>query len=183
MRFAVTLFPWTMKKFSFGAWLAVCLGLFANVASAASEWKAFSTAGGQAPAALALVDLAGKSIDLSALKGEVVLVNFWATWCEPCRDEMPSLNRLQQQLASKRFRVLGINVGEGKPRIEQFLTRVPVGFTVLRDADSTVTKAWRVRILPASFLVDKHGMLRYQLVGDADWDDPKIRLPIEELLK
>ena len=150
---------------------------------AGSDWKAFSTHGGQAPLPLMLSDLNGKTVDLSAFNGQVVLINFWATWCEPCRDEIPSLNRLQQYFLGKPFKVLGINVGEGKPRIEQFIERIPVNFTILRDADSDVMKAWRVRMLPASFLVDKKGMLRYQLVGDANWDAPHIQAPILELLR
>lgn len=130
-----------------------------------------------------LPDLADKPVDLAALKGQVVLVNFWATWCEPCRDEIPSLNRLQHQLAAKDFKIVAINIGEGKPRIEQFLKRIPVDFTILRDVDNDVMKAWRVRILPASFLIDKTGMLRFQLTGDADWGSASSQAPILELLK
>jgi cytochrome c biogenesis protein CcmG/thiol:disulfide interchange protein DsbE len=170
-------------KFLSGFGIAVCAMMLSGSAVAGSAWKEFSTPGGQAPSPLILPDLAGQPVDLAALKGNVVLVNFWATWCEPCRDEMPSLNRLHQRLAGKRFRILGVNIGEGKPRIAQFLTRIPVDFTVLRDADSEVMKAWRVRILPLSFLVDKDGMLRYQLTGDANWDNPDVRAPILELLK
>lgn len=160
--------------------LALCLLAGAN---AHAEWKAFSTPGGQAPSPLSLNATNGRNVDLASLKGQVVLVNFWATWCEPCRDEMPSLNRLQKSLGGKKLRVLGVNVGEGLPRIEEFLQRIPVDFTVLRDTDMEIQKAWRVRMLPATFLIDRHGMLRYQLVGEADWDDPAIRAPILELLK
>ncbi len=155
----------------------------AQPALAQSAWRAFSTPGGQAPLPLVLSDLAGKTVDLASFKGQVVLVNFWATWCEPCRDEMPSLNRMQKRLKSKGFNVLGVNIGEGQARINQFLQIVPVDFTIVRDADSTVMKSWRVRVLPASYLIDKNGMLRYQLVGDADWDDPKLQAPILELMK
>nr|MBV0878031.1 TlpA family protein disulfide reductase [Noviherbaspirillum sp. L7-7A] len=149
----------------------------------AAEWKAFSTEGGQAPAPLSLPDLSGREVDLASFKGEVVLVNFWATWCEPCREEMPSLQRLERKLAGKPFRVVAVNIGEGAPRIRQFLERTPVSFTILRDPESEVMKAWRVRMLPASFLVDRRGMLRYQLIGEADYDDPKQQAPILELLK
>jgi thiol-disulfide isomerase/thioredoxin len=152
-------------------------------AMAAASWKAFSAPGGQAPAPLALQDLNGKPVDLAALKGEVVLVNFWATWCEPCRDEMPALDRLSRTLAGRHFRVVGVNVGEGEPRIRQFLERVPVGFPILRDSAMETMKAWRVRVLPASFLVDKNGMLRYQLVGETDWENAAQQAPIMELLK
>lgn len=165
------------------ALLFVTLCLALNPAQAESNWKAFSTPGGQAPQSLVLHDLAGKQVDLARLKGQVVLVNFWATWCEPCKEEMPSLDRMHQKLAARGLKVVGVNFGEGKPRIEQFLKSVPIAFPILRDDDSAVSKAWRVRVLPASFLVDRKGMLRYQLVGEADWDDPAVQAPILELLK
>ena len=164
-----------------GTLLALCLA--SAGAAHASEWKAFSTEGGQAPAPLSLPDLSGKEVDLASFRGEVVLVNFWATWCEPCREEMPSLQRLENKLAGRKFRVVAVNIGEGAPRIRQFLERTPVSFTILRDAESEAMKAWRVRMLPASFLVDRRGMLRYQLVGEADYDDPKQQAPVLELLK
>lgn len=160
--------------------LGACL--YGGHAQAAS-WKTFSTEGGQAPAPMVLADMAGREVDLSSFKGEVVLVNFWATWCEPCREEMPSLQRLQQKLGGKGLRVLAVNVGEGAPRIRQFLERTPVALTILRDADSEAMKAWRVRMLPASFLVDRRGMLRYQIVGEADYDDAAQQAPVLELLK
>jgi thiol-disulfide isomerase/thioredoxin len=163
-----------------GCLLSICLA--ASPAQAAT-WKAFSTEGGQAPAPLVLADLAGRDVDLSSFKGEVVLVNFWATWCEPCRQEMPSLERLQQKLGGRGFRVLAVNAGEGAPRIRQFLERTPVALPIVRDADSDVMKAWRVRVLPASFLVDRQGMLRYQIIGEADYDDPAQQAPVLELLK
>lgn len=174
-----------MKYHPLPAFLSACavsVCLFGGHAQAAS-WKAFSAEGGQAPAPLVLPDLAGRDVDLSAFKGEVVLVNFWATWCEPCREEMPSLQRLQQKLGGKGLRVLAVNVGEGAPRIRQFLERTPVALTILRDADSEAMKAWRVRMLPASFLVDRRGMLRYQIVGEADYDDAAQQAPVLELLK
>ncbi|WP_304795079.1 TlpA disulfide reductase family protein [Lacisediminimonas sp.] len=150
---------------------------------AGSDWKSYSTPGGQAPQALSLADLAGKTVDLKSLKGQVVLLNFWATWCEPCRDEMPAMNRLQQKFGARGFKVIAVNLGESRGRIEQFLRTTPVDFLILRDDDSSVSKAWRVRVLPASFLVDRNGMLRYQLVGEAKWDEPSLQAPILELLK
>ncbi|MDB5756866.1 MAG: thiol-disulfide isomerase-like protein [Burkholderia sp.] len=174
-----------MKYHPLPALLSSCLFAFCLTGGTAqaANWKAFSTEGGQAPEPLVLADLAGRDVDLSSFKGEVVLVNFWATWCEPCREEMPSLQRLQQKLGGKGFRVLAVNVGEGAPRIRQFLERTPVSLPIVRDADSDVMKAWRVRMLPASFLVDRRGMLRYQIVGEADYDDPAQQAPVLELLK
>ena len=154
-----------------------------GVAGAQSSWKAYSTPGGQEPKPLSLQELGGKQLDLASLKGQVVLLNFWATWCEPCKAEMPSLDRLQTRLGRRGLKVVGVNQGEGRPRIEQFLQAVPVSFPIVRDDDMAVSKAWRVRVLPASFLIDRKGMLRYQLVGEADWDDPVNAAPILELMK
>jgi thiol-disulfide isomerase/thioredoxin len=162
-------------------WFCLLACFWAGTASA-GDWKAYSGADGQAPPPLALTDLNGREIDLAEFKGSVVLVNFWATWCEPCRQEMPSLNQLQKRLGARRFKVLAVNIGEGRARIQQFLAAVPVDFTIVRDADSTVMKAWRVRILPSSFLIDQNGSMRYQLVGDADWNDASLQAPILELL-
>ncbi len=148
----------------------------------ADGWRVYSGSDGRTPPSLALSDMEGRTVDLAALRGKVVLVNFWATWCEPCRAEMPSLNRLQQRLRDRNFKVIAVNIGEGRARIQQFLATVPVDLTIVRDADSELMKAWRVRILPSSFLIDQHGLLRYQLVGDADWSDTGLQGPILELL-
>ncbi len=165
--------------------LLLCTGLLAAFcagAARAGDWKAYAEAGGQAAPALVLTDLKGGEVDLAAFKGSVVLVNFWATWCVPCRDEMPSLNQLQQRLGGRRFQVLAVNIGEGRARIQQFLDTVPVDFTIVRDAESAAMKAWRVRVLPSSFLIDQNGLMRYQLVGEADWGDAGLQAPILELL-
>ena len=152
-------------------------------ALADSHWQAFSNPAGQLPLPLVLDDLSGKPVDLARFKGQVVLLNFWATWCDGCRAEIPALNRLQQHYRSRQLHVLGINVGEGRARIAQFRERIPIEFDVLRDVDSLVLKTWHIRIMPSTFLIDRNGMLRYQLVGEADWDDPTIQAPVLELLK
>lgn len=153
------------------------------MADAASDWRAFSTPGGQAPVPLQLRDLDGNAISLDALKGKVVLLNFWATWCEPCREEIPALNRLQQKFGARGLRIVGVDIGEGAPRIHQFTEQIPIQYTLWRDEDSVATKTWRVKVLPASFLIDRNGMLRYQLVGDAKWDEAGPQGPIDALLK
>jgi cytochrome c biogenesis protein CcmG/thiol:disulfide interchange protein DsbE len=149
---------------------------------AQASWVAFSGLG-QPPMPLLLDDVDGKPVDLASLKGQVVLVNFWATWCDGCKAEIPALNRLQQRFKDRKLRILGVNIGEGKARIRQFTQRIPVQYTILRDADSVAMKAWHVRIMPTTFLIDKQGRLRYELAGEADWDDPTIQAPVLDLLK
>lgn len=153
-----------------------------SVTAAAATWKEVPVGTGSTPPALVLTDMNGHEVDLAALKGTLVLVNFWATWCEPCRDEMPSLNQLQQRLHGRRFKVVAVNIGEGRARIQQFLAMAPVDFTIVRDTESMVMKAWHVRMLPSSFLIDQDGVMRYQLVGDANWNDTALQAPIFELL-
>jgi thiol-disulfide isomerase/thioredoxin len=118
---------------------------------------------------LELKDLAGHTHNLDRYRNRVVLINFWATWCPPCRDEMPSLQRLRERLAGQPFVVLGVNYGESASRIASFLKQVPVDFPMLRDPRHEAIEAWRVRTLPASFLIGPDGRIRYWVVGELDW--------------
>jgi thiol-disulfide isomerase/thioredoxin len=138
--------------------------------------------GGATPP-LALEDLQGRRHDLAEYKDKVVLVNFWATWCEPCRAEMPSMARLKSSLAGQPFEVLGVNMAEPLSRIEKFLAIVPVAFVLLRDRDGAVAKAWRAKLLPASFLVGRDGRIRYFVYGEVDWSSEAVRAKVLELLR
>ena len=119
---------------------AAVLAIAAVAAQAAPPAELKPWAGGPTPA-LSLKDLEGAAHSLQAHRGKVVVLNFWATWCEPCRDEMPSLNKLKHSFDGKPVVVLGVNVGEGEGRIKAFLDKVPVEFpvakvTALLDAKS-----------------------------------------------
>ena len=118
---------------------------------------------------LALRDLAGAPHALADYRGKVVLVNFWATWCEPCRDEMPSMQRLKQHFALRPFAILAVNYGESDIRAGDFLRRSSLDLTVLLDPGQDASRAWRVRVLPASFLVGVDGRVRYGVIGEIDW--------------
>lgn len=159
--------------------LAVAALMLLSVANAA-ELRAWT--GGATPP-LALEDLEGRTHSLADYRGKVVLVNFWATWCEPCRAEMPSMERLRAQLSGQRFAVLGVNMAEPLSRIEKFTAAVPVGFTLLRDRDGSTAKAWRARVLPASFLVDGDGRVRYYVYGELDWASEPVLAKVRELLR
>ena len=137
--------------------------------------------GGPAPA-LSLRGLEGGAYDLAAYRGKVVLINFWATWCEPCRLEMPSMQRLRDRLGSKGFTVLAVNVDEPEARVRQFLKQSGLDLTVLMDPNKTVTRSWGVRYLPVSFIVGPDGRVRYRLVGDLDWDSDTVVGVISQLL-
>ena len=123
--------------------LAVCV-------VSAQELKPW--AGGATPP-LALQDLDGRPHRLEDYRGKVVLINFWATWCEPCREEMPSMNKLRASLTGQPFTVLAVNLAESESRVRRFMENVPLDFPVLLDRDTAAAKTWQARILPASFIV------------------------------
>jgi thiol-disulfide isomerase/thioredoxin len=137
--------------------------------------------GASAPA-LALADHRGQPHTLTAYHGQVVLVNFWATWCEPCREEMPALQHLQNLLGKERFVVLAVNYGEAPERVQAFVRTVPVDFSLLLDRHGDVTKTWQVQVLPTSFVVGPDGTIRYRVVGVLDWGDAAIVKQLAGLL-
>lgn len=141
-----------------------------------TDWKG--------PPAAPPIDLytpGGDPFTLASLLGKVVLVNFWATWCEPCVTEMPSLQRVRDKLAPG-FEVLGVNYQEGPARIQAFIDRSGITFPVVRDTDGAVAKAWGARMFPASYLVDRAGRVKHVLVGGADWTSSTLLRTIRALL-
>jgi len=131
---------------------------------------------------LALKDLGGTLHDLAEYRGQVVVVNFWATWCQPCREELPSLERLRDAMRGRRFEVLTVNVAEGEPRVKSFLAEVPLRLPVLLDRNGDTQRAWKVRGLPATFLLDREGVIRFWYLGELNWAQPAILRTVETLL-
>jgi thiol-disulfide isomerase/thioredoxin len=140
------------------------------------SWK-----GGATPA-LALPDVSGTRIDLGDLRGKVVLVNFWATWCPPCRAEMASIELLKEAFAGQPLEVLAVNYGESREKVAAFVKRTSLGLPVLLDSESRVAAAWGVKGLPMSFLIDARGRIRYWLFGEREWNDAESRRVVGELL-
>jgi thiol-disulfide isomerase/thioredoxin len=158
--------------------LALIFALFTGVALA-GDLKPIPTK--PAPA-LALPALDGGTARLAQLRGRVVLVNFWAVWCPPCRKEMPSMARLAAQLVNRPFSILGVNVGESPEEIRAFLKQVPVSFPILLDAEGANLKPWQVFAFPTSYVVDKQGRLRLGLFGPIEWDDAETVAKLDALL-
>ena len=150
------------------------------VTAAAADLKSWD--GGATPP-LALEDLGGKLHRLDDYRGKVVLVNFWATWCEPCRAEMPSMNALRRSLEGRPFEVLAVNLAEPLSRIQKYLDTMPLAFPLLRDRDSSVAKAWRARVLPASYVIGRDGRIRYFAYGEVDWTSAPVRERVTQLLQ
>jgi len=141
-----------------------------------TDWK-----GPPAAPPIELYTPGGDPFMLASLRGKVVLVNFWATWCEPCVTEMPSLQRVRDRFAP-RFEVLGVNHQESPARIQAFIDKSGITFPIVRDTDGAVAKAWGVRIFPASYLVDRAGHVKHVLIGGADWTGPHLVSAIRALL-
>ncbi len=108
-----------------------------------------------------LKSASGVNLKLSEFRGEVVLINFWASWCGPCRQEMPLLSELHEQYRDLGFTVLGVNVEEDSRQARKLLEDAPVSFPVVFDSDSTVSREYDVAAMPSTMLVDRNGTLRY----------------------
>ncbi len=123
----------------------------------------------------ALPAVAGSDVKLDSQRGSVVLVHFFATWCAPCKEEFPALNRFAERAGPEQFKVLAISVAEVPLRVSRFLEETPVDFPVLLDEDRAVARAWKVSALPSTVILDSN--LKPRLVVEADfaWDkiDPR----------
>jgi len=138
--------------------------------------------GGKPTPALARADLQGHRVDLSTMRGRVVLVNFWATWCEPCRAEMPSIERLRSKLKGRPFDVLTVNYGESGAKAAAFMVHEKLALPVLLDPDNEASDAWGAKGLPMTFLVDAQGRIRYYAFGERDWSGRESLALVEGLL-
>ncbi|MGD8615130.1 MAG: TlpA disulfide reductase family protein [Gammaproteobacteria bacterium] len=128
-----------------------------------------------------LPDIDGATHRLSDYRGKVVIVSFWATWCPPCREEMPSMQRAWKRLKQENTVILAVNVGEDEDTIFTFTADYPMDFPLLMDLDSSVVQRWPVRGLPTTFVVDPQGRIVYRAVGSRDWEDPLILKTLRSL--
>jgi thiol-disulfide isomerase/thioredoxin len=119
-----------------------------------------------------LKDPDGRPVRLADFRGKPLIVNFWATWCPPCREEMPSMQRALDLLSNDEIGLIAINVGEDADTISQFLANARLKLPVLLDETSGVVMRYPVRGLPTTFVVDAEGRLAYVVTGGRDWDDP-----------
>lgn len=137
----------------------------------------------QAAPALSLPDLTGASRTLAEFRGKVVVLNFWATWCPPCRAEMPSLQQMADFYDRDGLQVLTVDVGESAQRVSQYLAKAGLRLLSVVDGDKSVSRAWGVRVLPTSVIIDTQGQPRHLLRGGVDWVGPEAASLIEPLLR
>lgn len=154
------------RALAFGAVAVVCVSLLGDAACA--DERKLQSWSRPAPVAFTLTDTDGHPQNLSDRTGRVILVHFFATWCEPCRDELVSLWRLVER-ADGSISVLAVNVAEVPIRVRRFLEATPVNFPVLLDTERRVTKAWGVNGLPTTVVLDAVRKPRLYVEGDLDW--------------
>ena len=131
--------------------------------------------------AFSLKDFAGRDVSLASLRGRVVLLNFWATWCPPCVAEMGSLEKLSRDEKGKAFTMLTVSVDEKWETVREFFAR-GTPLTVLLDADKATATRYGTRKYPETFLIDKEGKLRFFVVSDRDWAAPDAKACIDVLI-
>jgi cytochrome c biogenesis protein CcmG/thiol:disulfide interchange protein DsbE len=131
-----------------------------------------------------VMDLATRdSVTLEDYRGSVTLVNIWATWCLPCRDEMPSMQALYDALGSRGFRIAAISIDEGSPEdVVAFAKELGLTFDILHDRSGTVEQLYQTTGVPESFLLDRRGILVKRVIGGHDWSSPANRSTVERLL-
>lgn len=130
--------------------------------------------GKRAAPPMQLPSLDGGARDLAALRGQVVLVNFWATWCPPCVEEIPSLQRLYAHLRSRGLEILAIDVGESVETMRDFLADKPVDFPVLMDTDGEALRHWGIYAFPTTLVLDRQHRIRYAVFGAFDWSSDEV---------
>ena len=131
----------------------------------------------------ALKDSNGKTVKLSDYKGKVVLLNFWATWCGPCIEEMPSMERLHRQFQGGDFLVLGVSVDEeGPDKVMEFANDLGVTFEILHDRSTAIRAIYQTTGVPESFVIDRSGMIVKKVIGATQWDNAVNATLIRRLL-
>jgi len=132
-----------------------------------------------------LPSLDGQTVRLSDFRGKkAIFLNFWATWCIPCRQEMPTMDKAYQEYKSRDLEVLAISLDAGsKSVVKNFMQELKLDFPVLLDPDMEVLRLYRMVGIPASFLIDKQGIVRHREVGYRDWTTPESRRLLEAILR
>lgn len=116
----------------------------------------------------------GRPVSLSDYRGKIVVLNFWASWCGPCIDELPSLNRFAERYASKGVEVLGVSLDEDPEKYSEFLQKYRVGFTTVRNINRIVSEQYGTYKLPETFIVGRDGRLLHKVIGAVDWTTPQM---------
>lgn len=152
--------------------LLILIGCFIFLITACGE-KPVATVGNPAPN-FDTVDLKGDVWSLSKLKGKVVFINFWATWCEPCRDEMPSMQNLYNKIPKDKFEMIALFNNDNETAVKNFVSKLGLTFPILSDEFNFAGPKFGITGIPETFIVDKQGIIREKFIGPAKWDTPEM---------
>jgi peroxiredoxin len=159
-----------MRK-SFSLIMLLCFALF--ITGCGQEQGSTKTAAVGRPAPdFTLMDMEGKTWTLSELKGQVIFVNFWATWCPPCVQEMPSMQNLHTTLPKDQFKMLAVLNNDDPANARAFAEKFGITFPILDDPENLIGPQYGLTGLPETFIIDKQGIIRETLQGPAEWDSP-----------
>jgi len=161
-----------LNKWMRGAAVAAALAITTTVGASASMAPSFS-----------LPSRSGDTVSLAQLKGKVVMLNFWASWCGPCRQEMPLLDQMHKRYSSLGFTLVGVNVDANSKDAEEWLSKTPVSFPVLFDRESKVSKLYDVSAMPSTVFIDRQGNVRDVHRGYKTGDEGEYLNQIRALLK
>jgi peroxiredoxin len=163
-------------------WLVVCAALAVLIGFSLPSYRQgeASVAGKAAPQFSFEQD--GKRMRLSDLRGKVVVLNFWATWCPPCVEETPELNRLERRIAPRGGVVLGVSVDEDQAAYERFLQDQRVAFPTFRDPSRTIPLRYGTSMYPETYILDRQGRIARKIVGPQQWDSPEMVAYLDHLL-
>ena len=162
--------------------LAVGLALTATQALAQAGFNVQPWPASKPPPQVAGLDAAGKALPLASLRGQAVAINFWASWCEPCREEMPSLAQLARAHTGK-LHVLAVNYKESPAAVAQFAATTGLDLPTLRDPDGALARAWGIRVFPSTVLIGADGRVRSVVRGALDWNGAAAQSLIAPLLQ
>lgn len=150
--------------------LAAAVAAVALAALLVSEPSPDPIRAGQPAPVFALPLLDGGSVDLASLRGRIVLLNFWATWCKPCEDEMPAMQRLHDALAGPDFELVAVSVDASRDDVVKFRDRLGLTFPIANDPDKRVSESYQSYRYPESYLIGRDGTILSRYIGPRDWD-------------
>ena len=168
-------------------WAALTFGVAIVVAFALPSYRQGEASLAGKTARDFSLDLSGKPVHLSDFRGKVVVLNFWATWCPPCKEETPSLNRLQRYIEARNGVVLGVAADENPDAYQRFLREESVIFPTYRDPatknnSSPIALSYGTSIIPETYVIDRHGKIARKLIGFQQWDSPAMLAYLDSLL-
>jgi peroxiredoxin len=163
-------------------YLLIILISFIWVVTNPLQAKVFADERKQAPD-FSLQDINGKNLSLSSLRGKVVILSFWATWCPSCKEEMPRFNKLYSEMKSRGLEIVAVSSDYSLGYLKDYLSDKHFNFTVLFDGKRTVTRQYEIPYLPVTFLIDKKGLIVEKIPGEFEWPSAEMQEKLEKLLQ